>query len=100
MMKFSRFKRRGEGNVPEFRLGQNLAPVCYEAMAPKVSSKQTARIPRFPQRRIARPDKTAAELVQRIAEEMERLPPETFEGIPDDASKNVEHYLYGSSKQR
>ena len=98
-MKFSRFKRRGEGNVPG-QAGRKPPAACYPNMAPKVSSKRTPRVPRVPAaRRTTQRSETAAELMQKIAEEMERLPPETFDGIPNDVSKNVDHYLYGSPKR-
>jgi hypothetical protein len=69
-------------------------------MATKVSSKRTARISHIPaERRAKSSEKTAADLMQKIAEEMERMPSKAFEGIPTDVSKNVDHYLYGSPRR-
>ncbi len=67
----------------------------------KVTSKNRVlerRVTRSP--RTARSVQTAADLIRNIAEKMERLPVETWEGIPTDVSKNVDHYLYGSPKHR
>jgi hypothetical protein len=69
-------------------------------MAIKVPSKRATRISGAPAAHRAKPSKkTAADLMQKIAEDMERLPSKTFEGIPTDVSKNVDHYLYGSPKR-
>lgn len=37
--------------------------------------------------------------IKRMIERMESLPDEVWEGIPTDASKNYQHYLYGHPKQ-
>lgn len=36
---------------------------------------------------------------ERLDERLSKLPPETFEDIPLDASENLDHYLYGAPKR-
>ncbi len=35
---------------------------------------------------------------ERLDERLSKLPPETFEDIPSDASENLDQYLYGATK--
>ena len=69
-------------------------------MTTKVQSKLPRSIKQIARsQRTVRTGGTAADFMRKIAEEMENLPAETWEGIPTDVSKNVDHYLYGSTKR-
>ena len=41
----------------------------------------------------------AQAFLQRIAKIRESIPKEEWQKLPSDASKNVDHYLYGSPKE-
>jgi hypothetical protein len=41
----------------------------------------------------------AQAFLQRIAKIRENIPQEEWQKLPSDASKNVDHYLYGTPKQ-
>ena len=70
-------------------------------MATKIHPNRAERASHIPKvRSRVHKAETAADLIRNIAESMERMPEETWTGIPTDASKNVDHYLYGSSKQK
>ena len=91
--------------MPEFRLGRNLAPVCCEAMAPRIQSRnapamprKSAKHPRAVKAREEPPHVSLQELFESIAEMGRKIPPEVRAKIPRDFAKNVDHYLYGHSK--
>jgi len=44
-------------------------------------------------------DRSVPPIEQRIAEIVSRVPPEAWEGLPDDLTENLDHYIYGTPKR-
>jgi hypothetical protein len=65
--------------------------------SPKIKSIKTAK-PRANGRLKKAESRSSNDAIQRLLKHANELPEEVWAGVPDDASKQYEHYLYGTPR--
>ena len=78
---------RTRGTTPESVVREAMGPILQGVPARPEDADTSG--PRVPKRHIS----------QVIADRMERLPAEAFEGLPADGASEHDHYLYGAPKR-